>query len=83
MEAADGGLLDQPLLEPLNNSLGPLQLKLWPPPYKTDLYSAYNQFALAPYCEYMEKCIVFRRAFPPPPLPLTLSFYNPGWLRQM
>ena len=56
----EGGKLNKPLRGPIPGPLGNLTLQLFPPLYKENFYALYHQPTFWPYCESLERCIVYR-----------------------
>jgi hypothetical protein len=56
----EAGKYDKPIRKPIPGPLGNLTLQLFPPLYKEDFYALYKQKTFWPYCESLERCIVYR-----------------------
>ncbi|CAL8471357.1 g10899 [Coccomyxa elongata] len=54
-----GGKMNTPLRAPVPGPLGNVTLQLFPPLYKENFYALYHQPTFWPYCESLERCIVY------------------------
>ena len=45
---------------PIETQLGPMWMNSFPPLVKEDFYQQYHQPTFWPYCESLERCIVYR-----------------------
>ena len=58
----EGGKLNEVVRGPLDGPLGNVSMQLSPPLVKQDFYLQYGQPTFWPYCESLERCVVYRCA---------------------
>jgi hypothetical protein len=58
----EGGKLNEVVQGPLPGPLGNVSMRLAPPLVKQDFYAQYGQPTFWPYCESLERCVVYRCA---------------------
>jgi hypothetical protein len=56
----EGGKMGDYMVGPIDGELGPMFMLTAPPLVKQDFYQAYAQPTFWPYCESLERCVVYR-----------------------